>query len=364
MSKGYYIIPIFVPHHGCPHDCIFCNQKKITGVKSEIRGKDVEDTIDLYLNTINRQDAYVELSFFGGSFTGIPMDYQNELLAVAKKALDEGKIDNIRLSTRPDYINKTILDNLLGYDVGVIELGVQSMDEEVLKVAERGHTSEDVIAASNLIKEYGIKLGLQMMVGLPGDDLERDIYTAREIIKLRPDFVRIYPALVIRDTYMELMYRRGEYNPLSVDDAVEICKALFCEFEKEGIQIIRLGLQTTEQINLGRDVVAGPFHPAFRELVESSLLNDMAAYVIDTFFSESREIEIRISPRDISKLYADKKKYFYNKTKQYSTIKLRILQDKELPSMKLLLQDGEKTKIMSINDFINITYKAGFSSKT
>lgn len=356
MNKGYYIIPIFVPHHGCPHDCIFCNQKKITGIKKDISGKDVEETIENHLKTINRKNAHVELSFFGGSFTGIPMDYQNELLNVAKKALDEGRIDDIRLSTRPDYINKSILDNLARFGVGVIELGVQSMDEEVLKLSERGHSTEDVIIASNLIKKYGIKLGLQMMIGLPGDNKAKDIYTAREIIKLNPDFVRIYPALIIKDTYMEYMYKKGLYNPLTLDEAVEICKDLYCEFQKKGIQIIRLGLQTTEQINLGKDVVSGPFHPAFRELVESSILNDILGYMITKYFSKSEEVKISISPKDISKLYADKKKYFYSKTKQYSTIKLKILQDEDIHPMTLSLDDGENTRSMSVNDFIKITY--------
>ncbi len=177
-----------------------------------------------------------------------------------------------------------------------------------------------------------------------------------EIIKLNPDFVRIYPALVIKDTYMEFMYKNDLYKPLTLDEAVEICKILYCEFGKKGIQIIRLGLQTTEQINLGKDVVSGPFHPAFRELVESSLLNDIVVYMINKYFLESKEVNISISPRDISKLYADKKKYFYNKTKQYSTIKLKILQDEDMIPMTLSLDDGEKVKSMSINDFIKITY--------
>lgn len=354
MNKRYYIIPIFVPHHGCPHDCIFCNQKKITGTKDNITGKTVEETINTYLKTINRENSYVEVSFFGGSFTGIPMEYQNELLTSAKEALDSGKIDNIRLSTRPDYINLAIMENLVKYGVGVIELGVQSMDTVVLDMAERGHTPEDVINASKLIQSYGIKLGLQMMVGLPLDTPERDIYTAREIIKLKPDFVRIYPALVIRDTYMEELYRRGEFTPVSLDDAVEICKRLYMEFSKNNIQIIRLGLQTTEQINLGRDVVSGPFHPAFRELVESSILNDMMGYLIENYYKDSKDIRVEISPRDISKLYADKKRIFCNKIKQFSTINIKIIQSNSVDSMKLLLNDGEYTRSMSINEYIKI----------
>lgn len=353
MNKKYYIIPIFVPHKGCPHDCVFCNQKRITGTLKEITYDDVVSTINDYLKTIKRENSYIEVSFFGGSFTGIPMDYQNELLKAAKEAYDSGKIDAIRLSTRPDYINTYILDNLLKHNVGVIELGVQSMDEEVLKLSERGHSTEDVINASNLIKKYGIKLGLQMMLGLPGDNEEKDLYTANEIIKLRPDFVRIYPALVIRDTYMEYMYNKGEYKPLSVDEAVEISKKLYIEFTSNNIKIIRIGLQPTEEINVGKDVIAGPFHPAFRELVESTIMNDMIAYIIDNHFTDSKDLTISIYPNDISKLYANGKKIFYNKMKFYMSKKIKIRQDYICKKGSLVICDDEKQIMMSINEYVN-----------
>jgi histone acetyltransferase (RNA polymerase elongator complex component) len=355
MNKKYYIIPIFVPHKGCPHDCIFCNQKKITGIEKEVTGQDVQSTIDAYLSTIDREGSHIEISFFGGSFTGIPLDYQNELLEAAKKNYDEGKIDDIRLSTRPDYINHEILKNLKKYGVGIIELGVQSMDFEVLQVAERGHTPEDVIKASKLIKEFGFKLGIQMMVGLPKDNLEKDLYTANEIIKLKPDFIRIYPALVIKDTYMEYMYRTGKYNPLSVDEAVEISKELYKKFTLNEIPIIRLGLQTTEQINLGKDVIAGPFHPSFRELVESCILNEMIGYVIDNYYKYSETINIEISPKDISKLYADKKRFFYNKIKEYKTKNIKIRQNNDIKNMTIRFDDGKNKRNMSIYEYINIS---------
>lgn len=355
MKDKYYIIPIFVPHRGCPHDCIFCNQKKITGKIQDITYSDVIDTINQYINTMDRENSFVEVSFFGGSFTGIPMDYQNELLEAANKALLEGKVDTIRLSTRPDYISKEILDNLKRYNVGVIELGVQSMDMEVLRIAERGHTPNDVINASNLIKEYGFKLGLQMMVGLPFDNNNKDIYTADEIIKLKPDFVRIYPALVIKDTKMEKMYKEGLYNPLSVDETVNICNELYKKFTKNNINIIRIGLQPTDKIDMGKDVVAGPFHPAIRELVESSILNDMMEYCINKYFKNSTRITITISPRDISKLFADKKRFFNNKIDKFTSKRLIIRQDTTVSNFHLCFEDGENKKSMSIFEFINIS---------
>ncbi|MCX7883545.1 MAG: radical SAM protein [Caloramator sp.] len=354
MNKNYYIIPIFVPHLGCPHDCIFCNQKKITGITMEITKKDVEDTIDEYLRTIDRKNSYVELSFFGGSFTGIPMDYQNELLDAAKKALENGKIDDIRLSTRPDYINEHILKNLKIHGVGVIELGVQSMDDKVLNMSERGHTSFDVINSSRLIKAYGFKLGLQMMIGLPEDNLDKDIYTANEIIKIKPDFVRIYPALVIKNTKMEDLFKKGYYKPLSIDEAVDISSKLYILFYKKDIPIIRLGLQVSDEININKDVIAGPFHPSFRELVESSLFISLIDYIIQKYFTDSFEIIISINPKDISKLFADKKKYFNKLVRYYSTKKIKVWQNNAVNRFEILISDGIIDKKMSFDEYIKL----------
>lgn len=358
LSNNHYIIPIFVPHKGCPHDCVFCNQKRITGTVRDITYKDVVHTIDEYLQTIPEKNSFIEVSFFGGSFTGIPMDYQNELLSAAREAYEMGKINTIRLSTRPDYINEFILNNLIDYKVGVIELGVQSMDEEVLRLSERGHSKEDVIKASRLIKKYNIKLGLQMMLGLPGDTEEKDMNTAEEIIKLNPDFVRIYPALVIRDTYMEQMYKNGLYEPLSLDKAVDISKKLYYKFTSRNTQIIRIGLQPTEDINTGGDVISGPFHPAFRELVESTILNDMIGFVIDKYFPDNRELTIHINPKDISKLYAGSKKIFYNKMKCYASKKIKIRQEPLCERNSIRVGNGEKQIMMSIIDYVNFVNKS------
>lgn len=355
---NYYIIPIFVPHSGCPHDCSFCNQKKITGHREDITEEQVRNTINDYLESINKANAnnerYIEVSFFGGSFTGIPIDYQNRLLEAAKDAKDNKLVDAIRLSTRPDYIDKAILDNLKAHGVDVIELGVQSMDQEVLNASERGHSDEDVILASNLIKSYGFKLGLQMMVGLPLSNIHRETYTAKEIIKLKPDFVRIYPALVIKDTKLEELYENGLYKPLSIDEAVEVCKVLLKLFEQNNIQIIRLGLQTTEQINLGKDVVGGPFHPAFRELVEGSIFNEMMDYVIHRFLFDREKITIEINTKDISKLFADKKRYFVMVLKKYPSKKINIRQNNTLERMTLNFLCDDFDKKMSLYEYINM----------
>lgn len=306
MNKRNIIIPIFISHQGCPHQCVFCNQDRIAGKASEVRAEDVVNTIEEYLKTIDSTKAIIEVSFFGGTFTAIPVELQKELLEVAYDYKKKGKIHKIRMSTRPDAINTYILSYLKEYSVDIIELGVQSLNEEILKKAGRGHTVKDVEIASKLIKDHGIILGHQIMPGLPGDTFDIDIETCIKSIKLKPDIVRIYPALVIKETPMELMYIKKEYKPYSLDEAIEISKKMFLLYKEAGINVIRMGLQGTDSIAEGKDIVAGPFHPSFRELVESSLITDMILDYVDS----KKNISIEINNKDISKLYANKKMYF------------------------------------------------------
>lgn len=310
MSKNYYIIPIFVPHEGCPHNCVFCNQDRITGVKDRVDAEKVKNIIEEYYETIENKEATIEVSFFGGTFTAIREEKQKELLEVAKKYKDLGVVQKIRMSTRPDYINDYILTYLKDYSVDIIELGIQSLDEEVLLAAGRGHSVSDVINASKLIKKYGITLGHQLMPGLPKSTPEKDIKSAIDSIKMEPDIVRIYPSLVIKDTPMEIMYKRGDYSPYTLDMAVEVSKKIHNMFNEKGINVIRIGLQPTETINEGGDIIAGPFHPAFRELVESSLILDKIKENVS-----SKNFELLVNSKDVSKLYANKKVYF-NKLKE------------------------------------------------
>lgn len=216
MKSRNVIIPIFIPQEGCPHKCVFCNQETISGEENRVNAKDVVNIIEEYLPTIDKKTSTVEVSFFGGTFTGISIEKQKELLSVAKEYKDKGLIDKIRMSTRPDYIDRKILEHLKEYDVDIIELGVQSLDEDVLKKSGRGHTVEDVYEASRLIKEYGITLGHQMMLGLPGDTFEKDIETTKRIIEMKPSLCRIYPSLVIKDTSMEKMLNMGIYKQLYI----------------------------------------------------------------------------------------------------------------------------------------------------
>lgn len=274
-KKSHYIIPIFVPHVGCPNDCVFCNQRKITGVSTDITGKDVERKIEEYLETIPREDRVLEVAFFGGSFTGIDIDVQIEFLDIAYGYVKRGVVDEIRLSTRPDYIDRERLDILKARGVATIELGVQSMDGEVLEKSKRNHSVEDVYRAVELIGEYGFKLGLQMMLGLPGDTMEKTLLTAKAIVDLKPDIARIYPTLVIRDTELESLFKSGKYTPLSIEEAVYRSKIALHMMRSSGIKVIRVGLQPSDTISeKSEDMIAGPFHPSFRQLVESQIYYD------------------------------------------------------------------------------------------
>lgn len=352
MSNTHYIIPIFVPHEGCPHDCVFCNQNSITGTSNVVTTEFVDETVKEYLKTINKKNATLEISFFGGTFTAINIDKQKQLLSVAKKYKEDGIIDYIHLSTRPDYINDEILTNLKEYSVDIIELGVQSLDEEVLLKSGRGHTSEDVVKASKLIKQYGFTLGHQIMLGLPGDNFDKDIYTAKKVVEMKPDIARIYPALVVKNTPMEKMYKLNTYKPYSLEEAVDISKIIYSMFQGNNINVIRIGLQPTEEINYGKELVAGPFHPSFRELVEGSLYNEILLENLQE--CKEKDIKLYINSKDISKLYAYKKKFFYDTLKQIGTSKLEVLQEDSIDRNTLMIESDEICKRIIIKEYLQV----------
>ena len=363
MTKAHYIIPIFVPHEGCPHDCVFCNQNSITGTSIKVDAMYVEKIVNEYLQTIKSDNAIIEVSFFGGTFTAINMEKQIELLTVAKKFKDNNKIKFIRLSTRPDYIDDNILINLKRHSVDIIELGVQSLDDEVLLKSGRGHTAKDVERASRLIKQYGFILGHQVMIGLPGDNIKKDMETAKGVIALKPDICRIYPALVIKNTHMEKMHIEKSFKPYSLNDAVNVSKIIYIMMIANQINVIRIGLQPTEEISEGNDLVAGPFHPAFRELVEGSIYSDMLYDAIISNISRDaslNKIIVRINPKDISKLYANGKSFFYDMKKQINTNLIDVVQDIATERGSISVSTGEKCINMTIYDFACRKYKEGF----
>ena len=308
--KKQYIIPIFVPHLGCPNDCVFCNQKSISGQTKQVTKEDVKNIIEEHLKYI-KKDSKVEVAFFGGSFTGIEEAKQEELLSAAYEYIKQKKVESIRISTRPDYIDKKILKRLKKYKVKTIELGVQSANDYILKKAGRGHTFEDVVKASKLIRWYGFELGHQMMVGLPESTTVDEINTAKQLIKLKPKMVRIYPVLVIKNTKLEKDYNEGKYKPLTVTQAVEVCKELVKLFVKKHIEVIRIGLQPTDTItnpdNDKSEVVAGPFHPAFRQLVESGMWYDVIVEKIKQLNTKVKEVVVTVNPADVNNVIGQRK---------------------------------------------------------
>lgn len=347
------IIPIFVPHKGCPHDCIFCNQKKITGVSTDVTSEDARSIIEKYLPTIDK-DAEVEIAFFGGSFTAIDIDIQKSLLSVAKEYVDRGLVKDIRMSTRPDCIDDEILSMLKEYKASIIELGVQSLDSNVLIDSIRGHEADVVYNSSKLIKEYGIKLGLQMMVGLPSDSEEKCIYTAKQFIKMNPDCVRIYPTLVVKETGLEKLLNKNEYIPFTLDESIQIVKKLLVLFYVNNINVIRVGLQATDDIQLGRAVVSGPYHPAFRELVESEMIKDY----LESLVSENivkKEVTVRVNKRNISKIIGNKKSNTtYMKDKLNLVLKVKEI-DIDIDTLEIML-DEEKVITINIKDIYKNLY--------
>lgn len=298
--KTHAIIPIFIPHEGCPHDCVFCSQKKITAQEKAPDEAETIERIERHFAEIRKNPNLtdIEIAFYGGSFTGIPMKRQAMYLAIAKKYKDSGQITGIHLSTRPDYIDHEILDQLQYYGADVIELGVQSFDEEVLKRSNRGHDRKTIYRSSELIKERGFTLGIQLMVGLPGDSYEKCMNSVRETIRIKPDIARIYPTVVLRETALYEMYLQNRYEPLEEEEAVNTVKDMLRSLEAAGINVIRVGLKSSDNITMnGGAVGAGTYHPAFRQLAESALAReDMEELLL----RELKSAAVRLSASAVS----------------------------------------------------------------
>ncbi len=277
----HYTIPIFTPEMACPFQCVFCNQQKISGHIQSPDFREVTDTIRKYLSSFKAGEKQVEVGFFGGTFTGIPADIQEDYLKTVQPFLDTGEVHGIRLSTRPDYINDEVLTRLKKYRVSTIELGAQSLDNTVLQTSRRGHSVQQVERAAAQIRAAGFDLGLQMMIGLPGDTLGKALATAQKIIDLGASNTRIYPTLVIKETVLHRWYVQGKYKPLSLEEAVAWSKQLLLLFEKSGVRVIRLGLHPSEGLLDGSEWVAGPFHPSFRELVLTEIWHDLLKPLIE-----------------------------------------------------------------------------------
>lgn len=291
--KSYSNIPIFISHRGCPHNCIYCNQKVITGSSGQIDKEELVKTIEDYLST-QEEERIKEIAFFGGSFTALDLETQAFYLDLAKAYVGTRGIIGIRFSTRPDAISEEIMAFLSDYPISTIELGVQSLDDRVLLASGRGHGIVDVLRAVNLIRSTDIQLGLQMMTGLPSDDYDSALFTAEKIISLKPDFVRIYPTLVIKGTGLETLMARGVYIPWNLEETLELLTDLMTLFLRAQIPVIRLGLYSSDEGFLD-SIVAGPYHPALRSLVMGRLYRRSLEKL-------RGPLDLEINPRELSYL--------------------------------------------------------------
>ena len=319
-------VSIFVPQIGCPHRCSFCNQYVITGREKTPDRETVVSAIETALKS-GIDPAASEIAFFGGSFTAIAPQLRRMLLEAAYPYVEKGLFHGIRVSTRPDAISAEILEELRSFGVCAIELGAQSMEDEVLRKNRRGHTARDTETAAEMIREAGFSLGLQMMTGLFGQSAESVLDTAEKLIALSPDTVRIYPTIVMPDTELAALYRRGEYAPQELNEAVELCARLLERFEAAGIRVIRVGLHDEEGLREKR--IAGPYHPAFRELCESRILRRRIEALLAQ--TDSPQRTVRIHPRDLSKAIGQKKEnllYFENRG-----IRIRFETDETVPPL-------------------------------
>ena len=324
-------ISIFVPHIGCPHLCSFCDQHTISGAQHAPDGDEVRRICRQALDEV-KDPENTEIAFFGGSFTAVPRDYMLELLGAASEFVGNGKFSGIRCSTRPDCISREVLQILKEYGVTSIELGAQSMCNRVLEANDRGHTAEDVAEAVRLIREYGFELGLQMMTGLYMSSTADDIETAKKIIALAPDTVRIYPVVVLRGTRLGEFFMSGEYSPVPFDEMVGVCAEIMKLFMQSGIRIIKCGLHASEFVE--QDMVAGYYHPAFRELCESRyFLEKMLSAAENTHGAElsscKGQLTFAVAPSCISKA-AGHRKSNIEQFKQRG-IAVRIVGDDSIP---------------------------------
>lgn len=342
-------IAIFVPHLGCPFRCSFCQQQHISAVNSPPSLESVREIIDTALTTIP-DGTHVEIAFFGGTFTSIPLQSQTAYLDCARTYLESGQVQGIRISTRPDDINTVKLGLLKHYGVTTVELGVQSLDKEVLLLSQRGYSPEVVAPACDMVKQAGLRLGIQLMVGLPGDDPAKDLATTNAVIDLKPDMVRIYPTLVITGTELEQYLRQGRYVPLTLNEAVDITALMYCRFAQASIPVIRMGLHPGEDLQQPDTIVAGPFHPAFGEMVLQRIAYHQTLMLLDNYrkkYGMTTSPVLYCVPRELSQFTGWKRSNIEKLATHFGLSDLQLKTDTALPagSLRLYGQDQNGTEM-------------------
>ncbi len=330
------VIPVFIPFMGCPHRCVFCNQRKITGYKGEVDIQSISSHISQSLSTLPQDVQRVEIAFYGGSFSCLPRVLQERLLAVAHRYVELRGLWGIRLSTRPDCLSVGEIEFLKNSGVKTVEIGVQSLDDNVLLKSKRGHTAADAVEAAGRVKSAGLTLGLQIMLGLPGDTGEEFYHTVNLIVsEIKPEFVRIYPCLVVKDSELADMYLDGRYNPLTLGEAVDLAKYAYKRFREAGIGVVRIGLQDIPTMRWGIEILSGPYHPAFGELVKSAVFYDE---LVDRFEGiTSGEVSIVVNPRDESIFRGQHNLNLLKLRDRYPEIKVNIVKSEEVERGKFII---------------------------
>ncbi|MBF0120214.1 MAG: radical SAM protein [Desulfobacterales bacterium] len=325
MKGKPFIIPIFLPQAGCRHRCAFCNQSLTSGKNDNPLSfpKTIIDEVDRFLSFKKKEASDIQLAFYGGNFLGIYQDKINILLNEASNLAIQKKINSIRFSTRPDTIDNHRIELLKPFPVSTIELGVQSLDDNILNLINRGHTSHDTIRAVSILKENNYKVGLQIMVGLPGDNGTQSIKTAHIVADLLPDFVRIFPTIILSDTLLADWYKEGKYKPITLDESVEIVKNIYLIFQEKNIEVIRMGLQPSDLLK--ENIIAGPYHPAFGHMVLSKIFFEKAYNIINSKFRGINNIIIQVAPKNISNMRGQKNSNINLLKKQFDICTIEVV---------------------------------------
>lgn len=302
-TKPPFIIPVFLPNAGCPHQCVFCNQSAVTGLRPKLpTAAKIESIIQRYLSFPRAHRGETQIAFYGGNFLGLDTDSVRLYLQTAGRFVQTGCANSLRFSTRPDSINAPSLEILEEFPVKIIEVGAQSMDDAILARSRRGHAAFDTLRAVKHLKAANYKIGLQMMVGLPGDTGSQTDASARQIAALEPDFVRIYPTVVLKNSPLAKWYRKGRYKPMSINDSVAIVKKIYLFFQTQGIAVVRMGLQISQDLGEGSQILAGPYHPAFGHLVYSEIYKDAISKQLASRKPPLGVVTLKVHPRHIPRV--------------------------------------------------------------
>ncbi len=348
VSGRPLVVPIYIPHRGCPHRCIFCDQHRLTGHDKAVEPGEVARWVAWYRKAARAdRRQFVEIAFYGGSFTALPPEAQQDYLDAAAHQIRLGLAQSIRISTRPDAIDATTIMRLQDAGVATVELGVQSMDDGVLNASRRGHTAEDVRQAIAMLKGAGIRVGVQLMPGLPGDTLNISIRGVQELIRLGPHMARLYPVLVIAGTEMERLWREGQYRPLQVSEAVHWCACFLLLLETGGVPVIRAGIHISSEMVKKNSVVAGPLDPALRHRVESLIYLTLACSLLGQRSSLGPEISLRVPPADVSHMKGLRNENIRELQRRWR-VRVRVRPDASLPPRSMAME-GENPIIREKN---------------